>query len=240
MTRNVCIVHFNTPELTEALVKSIRKHGGEDYKIYILDNSDQRPFKKKLKGVKVFNNTKGQYLDFNAELAKYPEKDELLGCAKGCIFGSDKHIMSVQKLWELVPEGFMLMDSDILLKANVDFMFMENECSVGHVCYCSGPRRQLRLAPMLLYINVPMCVAGGARFFDPDRSWALHDGAHNIKNGWDTGASFLDDVKRLKPQCHGKNVDIHPLIVHLGSGSWAKGDIDKQMGWLEKHKDLWQ
>ena len=28
--KTVAIVHFNTPELTEALVKSIRKHGGED------------------------------------------------------------------------------------------------------------------------------------------------------------------------------------------------------------------
>ena len=27
--RQVAIVHYNTPELTEALIKSIRKHGGE-------------------------------------------------------------------------------------------------------------------------------------------------------------------------------------------------------------------
>ena len=117
MKKQVAIVHFNTPELTEALVKSIRKHGGEEYLVYILDNSNERPFTKKMKGVKVFNNRKGQIIDFEKELVKYHERDEKIGCAKGCYFGSDVHMMSVQKLWELVPEGFMLMDSDILIKA---------------------------------------------------------------------------------------------------------------------------
>ena len=38
--KTVAIIHFNTPELTEALVKSIRKHGGEEYQVVIFDNSD--------------------------------------------------------------------------------------------------------------------------------------------------------------------------------------------------------
>lgn len=240
MTRNVCIVHFNTPELTEAAILSLRKHGGADYKVFIFDNSDARPWKKRMKGVKTFDNTKGKYINFDEELAKYPERDEKVGCSNGCNFGSDKHMMSVQKLWELVPEGFLLIDSDILFKRDVDFMFMEDECSVGHICYCGGPHRIKRLAPMLLYINVPMCVAGGARFFDPERSWALHDGQHNKMNCWDTGAAFFHDICRLKPQCHGKRVDIRPLIEHLGSGSWFRSDLEKQKQWLNSHADLWK
>ncbi|MEE1287995.1 MAG: hypothetical protein UHK44_05295, partial [Bacteroidaceae bacterium] len=62
--KQVAIVHFNTPELTEALIKSIRKHGGEEYQVVIFDNSDKRPFTKKMKGVKVINNRKGQIIDF--------------------------------------------------------------------------------------------------------------------------------------------------------------------------------
>ena len=57
------IIHFNTPELTEALIKSIRKHGGEEYLVVIFDNSNERPFTKKMKGVKVINNRKGQIFD---------------------------------------------------------------------------------------------------------------------------------------------------------------------------------
>ena len=39
--KTVAIVHYNTPELTEAAILSLRKHGGEDYKVVIFDNSDE-------------------------------------------------------------------------------------------------------------------------------------------------------------------------------------------------------
>lgn len=241
MTKNIVIVHYNTPELTRAAILSVRKHGGEDYKVYVLDNSDTRPFKYKMKGVKVFNNREGQIIDLDKELEKYPEKDELYGCAKGCHFGSDRHMMSVQKMWELVPDGFVLMDSDVLIKHNFDFMFMPDQCCCGCVSD-KTLRRTPRLVPFLLWINVPMCVAGGARFFDPDRAWALHQG-YDKRNFWDTGAAFLDDIKRLKPQCHGKSISremILRLMVHYGAGSWEKNDLETQMGWLNEHANLWK
>ena len=240
--KTVAIVHYNTPELTEALIKSIRKHGGEEYQVVIFDNSNERPFTKKMKGVKVINNRKGQIIDFEKELAKYPERDEKIGCAKGCYFGSDVHMMSVQKLWELVPEGFMLMDSDILIKAPFDWMFMEDQCCCGYIGKCTGYHVHDRLVPMLLWINVPMCVAGGARFFDPNRAWALHKG-DDKRNWWDTGAAFLDDIKRLKPQCHGKAISreqIKSMIEHYGAGSWRKNDLQTQQAWLNERKDLWE
>jgi SAM-dependent methyltransferase len=74
MNKNVAIIHYNTPELTEALIQSVRKHGGENYRVFVFDNSDERPFKYKMRGVKVFDNTRAQILDFDAELAKYPDK----------------------------------------------------------------------------------------------------------------------------------------------------------------------
>ena len=242
MTRNVAIVHFNTPELTEACILSLRKHGGENYNVFIFDNSDARPSTKKMKGVKVFNNRKGQIIDLKAELDKYPDKCERAGCAKGCYYGSDVHMMCVQKLWELVPDGFVLLDSDVLIKRDIEWVFLEDECSYGYVYNCTGYRTIPRLVPMLLWINVPMCVKGGARFFDPDRSWALHD-FYSPKNWWDTGAAFFDDIRRLKPQCHGRamsRAEIDSTIEHFGGGSWRQNDIEIQQRWLNEHADLWK
>ena len=101
MKQTIAIIHFNTPELTEAAILSLRKHGGEDYHITIFDNSDTRPFKKRMRGVKRIDNTKGQVIDFDKEMEKYPDRCRDIGCAKGCEFGSSKHMMTVQKLWEL-------------------------------------------------------------------------------------------------------------------------------------------
>ena len=69
MKKQVAIVHYNTPEITEAAIWSLRKHGGEDYDVFVFDNSDECPFTAKMKGVTVFDNTKGQIIDFEKELA---------------------------------------------------------------------------------------------------------------------------------------------------------------------------
>ena len=263
MKKTVAIIHYNTPELTEALIFSIRKHGGEDYRVVVFDNSTDyidkhgdackaRPFRTICKaerklwgkgGVKVYNNRHGKIIDLERELERYHERDEHIGCAQGCWYGSDKHMMTVQKLWELIPEGFVLIDSDVLIKDDFDFMFMPDECCCGYIHKSSGPMQIERLVPMLLWINVPMCEAGGARFFDPDRAWALHKGYDSPKNFWDTGAAFLDDIRRLKPQCHGIAITrerILAVIEHYGGGSWHGNDLLKQAKWLEKNRDLWE
>ena len=239
----VAIVHYNTPELTEATIKSIRKHGGESYRIVIFDNSDERPFRSKMKGVEVVDNTEGQIINFDKELAKFTEKDDSIGVCGKCIHGSTKHTISVQKLWDLIPGGFLLMDSDILLKDTVDFMFMFDQCCCGHIQESSksgNPFGIARLVPFLLWINVPMCVNGGARFFDPKRTWGLLPGGRKNRNNWyDTGASFLEDIRTLKPQCHGKRIDIRPLMVHKQSGSWNKHGVS-DAAWLEANASLWK
>ena len=92
--KTVVIIHFNTPELTEAAIRSLRKHGGEDYKVVVFDNSTDvdfpsidglpsrkmkaRPFvvprgkaREVLGDVKVINNRKGKVIDFQKLLAEY-------------------------------------------------------------------------------------------------------------------------------------------------------------------------
>ena len=122
------------------------------------------------------------------------------------------------------------------------YSFPEDQCCFGYVGKGTGLHLHERLVPMLLWINVPMCVAGGARFFDPDRAWALHE-YESRKNWWDTGAAFLDDIKRLKPQCHGKAMSremIKGAMEHYGGASWHKNDLEMQQRWLNEHADLWK
>ena len=236
--RTVAIVHYNTPELTEATILSLRKHGGENYKVVIFDNSDERPWTKKMKNVKRIDNTKGQIIDFDKELAKFPNKWSRHGVNGKCVYGSDKHMMSIQALFDLLPDGFLLMDSDILLKQNVDFMFQDDQCVVGHIQEwqkSGNPYHIERIVPMLCYINVPLCRECGIDYWDPKRSWMLHG---QTKASWyDTGASFLEDIKSHKNGAHGKRINIKSLMEHLKSGSWRNESQAKS--WLEQHKDLW-
>lgn len=237
--RTVAIVNYNTPELIEAAIMSLRKHGGQDYRVLIFDNSDERPFTAKMKSVEVVDNTKGQIIDFDKELKQYKNKVPECGVDGKCIYGSDKHMMSIQKLFDILPDGFLLMDSDILLKQSVDFMFQDNQCVVGHIQTkdkSKNPYGIERLVPMLCYINVPMCKACGINYWDPKRSWQLHG---RTRNSWyDTGASFLEDIRSHKNGAHGRRIDIRPLMLHLKSGSWRNEQNAKS--WLEQNKSLWE
>ena len=241
--KTVAIIHFNTPELTEAAIKSIRKHGGEAYRVVVFDNSDTRPFEKPMRGVEVIDNTNGQIIDFDAELEKYPERDRTIGCAKGCEFGSAKHMMTVQKLWELLPDGFVLMESDILLKRDIDEFFAPQYSVYGY-WQKSQPNNPFyigRMLPMLCWINVPMLAKAGAKYFDPERTYGLLPGGRSNRNNWyDTGSVLLEDIIKNRPHLKGYHRDIREFVEHYGSGSWANNDLWQQTAWLDKHRDLWQ
>ena len=239
--REVAIVHYNTPELTEAAILSLRKHGGENYNVTVFDNSTELPFTAKMKGVKILDNTKGKIINFDKFLADYPERNESIGCAGTCIFGSAKHMRTVQELWKLLPKGFLLMESDILLKQDIDFMFMEDQAVCGHVQWeqPGNPYHIGRLMPLLCWMNVPVLVKAGAKYFDPERTYGLMAERNNPKNWYDTGAALLEDVRTMKPQLHGKGIDIRPLMEHYQSASWKRSDINEQKAWLDAHKDLW-
>lgn len=240
--RIVAIVNFNTPELTEAAILSLRKHGGKDYQVVVFDNSDARPFTKKMDGVTVIDNTQGQVIDLDAEVRKFPDRSYYLGCPQGNVFGSAKHMMTVQKLWDILPDGFVLMDSDILLKDNIDFMFMRDQCVCGHIQEPQPGNRYgiARLVPMLLWINVPACKAGGAKFFDPERSMGLMAGEEHTRGNWyDTGAALLEDIRSHRNGMHGRRIDIRKLMIHYQAASWRRAGLAGQLAWLNANRDLW-
>ena len=253
--RVVAIINFNTPELTEAAILSLRKHGGENYEVVVFDNSctvdfpevagiparhyDARPFAKKMEGVTIVDNTKGQIIDFEKELAKFPDRTKVHGQAND--WGSDKHIWTVQKLWELIPQGFVLLESDVLLKKPIDFMFNRGQAVIGHVQQ-PQPHNRFgigRLIPLLCWMNVPMLTEAGARYFDPDRSWMLHPDLDDRRNWYDTGACLLEDVRSHMNGLHGKHIDIRPFMVHKQSGSWRNMGLTAEQ-WLKINESLWK
>ena len=256
--KQIAIIHFNTPELTEACIMSIRKHGC-DWPVTVFDNSSDlkvpagtngnpkeltikaRPFKRKMKGVKVINNTKGQVIDFDKFLSEYPERNATLGIYKSSVWGSAKHIVTVQKLWELMPDGFILVESDILLKKDISELWQEQYSFVGYVQRNQqGNRFKVpRILPMLCYMNVPLLTKEGARYFDPDRCWGLKADANDRTNWFDTGACLLDDVLRMRPRLKGLHVDINHFVKHYGGGSWNQDDVERQLDWLEDNEELW-
>ena len=253
--KTIAIIHFNTPELTEACILSIRKHGC-DWPVVVFDNSrsvtwpagegmpertlEAHPFTRRMKGVKVIDNTKGQQVDFEKALQAFPDKHEPHAAVNG--WGSDCHMMSVEKLWELLPDGFILVESDILLRENPAVMWNEKYSFAAYVQKQQRGNKfgRGRILPMLCYFNVPKFRAYGVHYFDPDRSWMLHKGEDNPKNWYDTGASLLEDVLAHKPNLVGLNVDIRPMVVHLGGGSYKNVSLKGQAEWLTQHRALWE
>ena len=239
--KTVAIIHFNTPLLTECAIKSLRKHGGEMYRVVVFDNSDRALFTSKMRGVEVIDNTQGQIIDFDKELEKYPERDRSIGCAKGCEFGSAKHMMTVQKLWELLPHGFLLIESDILIKKPVAEFFNHQYSVVGYAQKAQphNPFKLGRMLPMLCYMNVPLLTKFGARYYDPKRTYGLLPGGTQNRNNWyDTGAVLLDDILRMRPNLKGLHKDIREYVEHYESGSWKNNDPGAHMKWLIAHKHL--
>ena len=229
MEKNVCIVNFNTPELTHAAILSLQKHT-QDIKVTVFDNSD-RVECFKMEGISVIDNTQGQIIDFNPFLDRFPNKRN--SCNN---WGSDKHCFTIDKLWDFFPEGFVLADSDILVKRDISSFFDSTVAFTGKTYSNPNKERKLveRVYPFLCWINVPMCRSAGVRYFSENCNWEL-SGAKNPYEWYDTGAFFLKDCRTHNlPE---KIVDISQYIIHLGSASW-KQDTSWQR-WLELNKNLY-
>ena len=252
MRKTIAIIHFNTPELTEAAILSLRKHGGGDYRVIVFDNSatltlpdgkviHSRPFTAKMDGVEVIDNTRGQVIDFDKFLAEYPDRNPSVGIYQSSVWGSAKHIVTVQKLWELLPEGFVLMESDIMIKKPIDEFFREEYSFVGFVQkhQKGNPFDVPRIMPMLCWMNVPMLTREGAKYFDPDRCWGLKADRNDRGNWMDTGACLLDEVLKKRPRLKGLHVDIRLFVEHYGGGSWKQDNLNAQMAWINNHRHLW-
>ena len=209
---NIAIVHYNTPELTGALVRSIRKWM-PDAGITIFDNSDARPFHPE--GVRYIDNTRAQVVDFDAILARHPRRS-----TEHAQDASVKHMASVDALFDFLPDGFILLDSDVLVKRDLSELADPSVAWAGQIQYgmtFGTGRFRPRALPFVCWINVPMCRAAGIRYFDEARSWKLEPGVF-----YDTGASFYLDVRRADlPE---REIRWEDYAVHFKGGSWDARD----------------
>lgn len=241
---NILIVHYNTPKLTECLVKSINKFVGTNCNIYIFDNSDKLRFTYSQENLTIFDNTHGQIINFDNELKKYPNHKNSLGSRSK--WGSFKHCISVDKCFDLIDDNFILLDSDILLKKDISDIFDENYYACGDLqdwSWFIGNKNypvHKRLLPFITFMNIKKAKEEGIRYFDSEHMDGLYDSIHNNytqleKDSWDTGCWFYEKIKN-------KNIKLfnhEDYIVHFRGGSYcAYGRNEKmtQEQWLNKYK----
>ena len=227
MKKNVAIVHYNTPELTEAVVLSLRKHT-PDCSVTVFDNSNEKPFVQ-MDGVKVIDNTKGQIIDFDKWLASYPAK-----IPTACDWGSEKHIVSVEMLYNLISDGFVLLDSDALIKRDITPLFDASVAWVGEIeRHPQFDFQAMRLYPFILWINVPMCKKAGIHFMREGRIYKV---SHTGAPYYDTAGSFFWDCEAAG--LHGREIVFSDYVVHLHAGSHHRSEA-QIANWLHNNRDLY-
>lgn len=229
------IVHFNTPKLTSCLIRNLRKFD-EQCKIVVFDNSTKDPLPSVTCDV-YYDNTAGQIIDFNKELEKYPNKVESSRIINN--FGSAKHSMTIEWLIQNINEGFVLLDSDVLLTRPLNFLSDEYLCisdlqqfRYPNKPYCDGPLKT-RVLPFVIYLNAPMIKKFNLSFFDPSRMDGLSFEGHEN----DTGTSFYEDLIKFNPQAF-KRINHHDYIIHYGQGSYKRNN--DAADWCMKHIQLWK
>lgn len=229
MKKDVVIIHYNTPKLTEATIKSLNKTT-EGCHVIVFDNSDKEPFVNTFDNVEVLDNTKGQLIDFDKWLEGFPDKTKT---PNG--WASAKHCRSVQWLVDKRKNPFVLMDSDVLVKKDITEFWNEDFAYIGEVIKNVKRLGEVhpRLLPFLCYVNVRMMHNNGnVSYFNPKKMYALTSG---YGKGYDTGSWFVEDCEN-----HGlpfRELSLDSYIVHMKAGSWKSKDVDK---FLEDNKDLWQ
>lgn len=231
MNKNVLIVNFNTTLLTQCCIKSVNKHI-PGCKIYVFDNSDKEPFVNIFDNVKVIDNTKGQIINFNEWLKKYPNKNSSGGRLNK--WGSAKHCYSIQKFMDMIKEPFVLLDSDVLIKKDFSDLFDERYVYVSEVK--KQPSSTInRVIPFICFINTKLCNENNIHYFNENRMHGLCK-RDVYKNGdnYDTGSNFYLEAEKLEH----REIKCDDYIVHFGSASWRhKGiSIDK---WLKSYNNLY-
>jgi hypothetical protein len=215
----------------------------KDAVIHIFDNSDKDPFVAKFDNVSIIDNTKGQIINFDEWLKNYPDKENT--SAKRNHFGSAKHAYSVQKCIDLFDEGFVLLDSDVLLKKDISSFFDDKYIFVGATEFWKARTGKAayakeRAIPYACFINVRKCKEHGIKYFDDKRIYGLSQNGDN----YDTGASFFEEIKRSKLSY--KKSNISEYIIHYKAGSWVnearefdgynRVDVDV---WVNQNKKYW-
>ena len=219
---NILIVNYNTQKLTDACIRSINDNVS-NARIFLFDNSDKVPFVNKYKNVFVINNTKGDIIDFDKWLSKFPNKNPMSNN-----YGSAKHCYTIEKFMEMFDDNFVLIDSDTIVKKDFSEICDENCIFVGEKLEKLAFWRP-RIAPYLCYVNNKMCKENNIHYYDENRCTQITKEGYS----YDTGASFLEDCSKYNH----KLIDCFNYIEHYGAGSWS-GSVSNSLSvdeWINKH-----
>ena len=239
MNKNILIIHYNTPILTKRLVESINKHVS-GAKIFIFDNSNKNKFEYKIDNVTVLDNTRGQIINFDEWLKKYPKRNISNGRTNN--WGSAKHSYSVDTAIRMIKEPVVLLDSDVLVKKDLSELYNDEFSYIGEVVTQPNSRIK-RVLPFICFINTPLLLKNGIGYFNDSMMHGLHCTNKRIDaDSYDTGASFYFECKKLKH----KDIKYQDYVVHYGSGSWSQ-IRKKRLGskniseeeWLNLNKRYW-
>lgn len=236
---NICIIHFNTPQLTECLIRSINKFTPK-CNIFLFDNSDKNPFTYRQDNLIYIDNTEGQIIDFKKWLEQYPTANEVSKRLNGC--GSAKHCYTVDTFMTMLDENFILLDSDILLKKDITPLYElgKDNIFVGDV---EGQWKffKPRVAPYICFINTKKCKQQGVHFFNDKKMVGLNRRTRDYI-GYDTGAHFYEAASEYQY----KEIEYRDYVVHFRGGSWEKSfnvvegvKRNSSFEWLKLHKVLW-
>lgn len=217
------IIHYNTAELTVALLASLLKNN-IDKDIVIFENSDKKPLNAlDMFDYELLDNQKGQIIDFNIEIEKLNKKNKMTPLMikaemAGVRYGSVKHALTVQWLIENLKEDFVLLDSDILIKKDFRSLIDNTKLFVGDAT-------EYRVLPFLLYLNAPLLQKNNIRFFDGEN---IHPFKKWFQN--DTGGSFFRECKTSALPF--TIVKLDDYYVHYGSGSWRE-NFTRDKSWYQ-------
>ena len=211
----IVIVNFNTQNLTDCTIRCVNKHTPNCH-IYVFDNSDMQPFVNTHENVSVIDNTKQQILNFDEFLEKYPNRKKSPGYLGGkCI--SARHTITIDKCFDIIDDNFVLLDSDVIVKRDLNELVDESCIFVGDVSPQPLSVSIKRLLPFVCWINVKMCKEHGIRYFDENYMHGLANNKVNpMSDKYDTGGGFYIHAKAYNY----KLINHKEYIVHYKGGSW--------------------
>lgn len=207
MNINVLIVHYNTPRLLDACIRSVKKTT-PNAKIFVFENSDKKPFKNVYSDVTIFDNSKGQIIDFDKFLEQYPNRG-----VTNNNWASAKHAVSIDKCFDLIPDGFILLDSDVLVKKDLFPLWDEERYWVAEKAADEWGRLTKRVVPICCYLNVKKLRERGICYFDDRNFCGLHGNA--VGDFYDTGTSLALDTEGLP--C--REIKLTDYVEHWRMGS---------------------
>ena len=238
--KNIVIIHYNTPELTLATIKSVRKHTPGCH-FYIFDNSTKSPFiPDNTDDITIFDNTRvrpksvSDIIDFPGMFVRHNNTPRYKKSDKPHRFSSSaQHILSVDYFFDYLDE-FVLLDSDVLIKKDISGFFNSNYTTIAGKQ--EKPHYKPRFMPFIMYINVKKCKKYNIRFKHPYKLFLFERFDDDLF--YDTGASFYEDI--ITSKLNYKLINTFEFVEHYGHASWKKNDADAHRKWLELNSQYYE